>query len=74
MRRRAKEKVRRARANAKVSPKAEEKDNGKGAPPQGQGKGQATRQCFNGYEYGHVGKDCPKPDRRIGKKSAKSLE
>ena len=49
---------------------------GKGAPAQsqGKGKGQETRQCFNCYEYGRIGKDCPQLDKRTTKKGAKSFE
>ena len=47
---------------------------GKGTPTQGRGKRQEYRQCFNCYEYGHIGKDCPKPDKRTAKKCAKSFE
>ena len=62
-------------AKAKVSFKGGEKgDNAKGAPPQGPVKGQETRQCFKCHEYGHIGKDRPKPDKRTAKKSAKSFE
>ena len=46
------------------------KDGGKGQPP-GKGRGEERvdgartegRQCFNCWEYGHLGKDCPLPDR-----------
>ena len=60
---------------------------GKGKGKGGKGKGASTggdtggkggaenRQCFNCYEWGHIGKDCKKPDRRKGGTgaSAKSL-
>ena len=37
--------------------------------------GAETRQCYNCYEYGHLGKDCKQPDRRIvAGVSARSLE
>ena len=44
------------------------------SPPAAPGKsGQAeARQCFNCWEYGHIGANCPAPDRR--KKALKSAE
>ena len=53
------------------------KGNGKGSPGKGGGKGPSgkgggkgeTRQCYNCFEYGHIGKDCPLPDKRKDKKS-----
>ena len=41
------------------------------APPTGAGKGADDRMCYNCWEWGHIGKDCPQPDRR---KAARSLE
>jgi hypothetical protein len=53
------------------------KDGGKGnggisaaTSPTG-GKGADDRMCYNCWEYGHIGKDCPIPD---GRKAARSLE
>ena len=57
--------------------KGKGKDGGKGnggtsaaTSPTG-GKGADDRMCYNCCEYGHIGKDCPIPDRR---KAARSLE
>ena len=43
-------------------------------PPTGVGKGAGAddRMCYNCWEWGHIGKDCPQPDRR--KAAARSLE
>ena len=54
--------------------KGKGKDKGWGAaaaPPTGAGKGADDRMCYNCWEWGHIGKDCPQPDRR---KAARSLE
>ena len=62
------------RKKGKGKGKGKGKD-GKGKPPgktaPGDGARSESRQCFKCWEYGHLGKDCPLPDRR---KSAKLLE
>ena len=42
------------------------------APPTGGGQGADDRMSYNCWEWGHIDKDCPTPDRR--KAAARSLE
>ena len=43
-----------------------------GASTAGKGMSEDRRQCYNCWEYGNIGKDCPLPDRR--KQGMRSIE